>query len=276
MPRSRGSTPKHSTTTWSLFPPETREVQFDEKWAFVGKKEAKCEPDEKNQGDNWDHVAFDPVHRLVVSFVPGKRTKANVECLLEDFGRRTEGRLMDLITTDEYKPYKDAILRLYGEEVPQPRRFPRGRRPNPRLEAPQGLLYATVHKTRKKGRVVHVDSRLVYGTPEELARALELSPVSNEVNTAFVERANGTSRHRNARKVRKTYRFSKDWEVHNGMSWFEVGVYNFCWAVRTLTIEGPDGTHTRRTPAMAAGLTDHVWSIKEWVRFPAHSHRQTR
>lgn len=261
---------------WSLFPPQTTEVQFDEKWAFVGKKEAKCDPDDKDQGDNWDHVAFDPVHRLVVSFVAGKRTKANVDRLVEDFARRTRGRLMNLITSDEYKPYRDAILRTYGQMVPQPRRFCRGRRPGPRLEPPEGLLYATVHKTRKKGRVVRVEARLIYGTPQQLARALERSPVSHHVNTAFVERANGTSRHRNARKGRKTYRFSKDWEVHNGMSSFEVGVYNFCWPVRSLTAKEPDGAHTRRSPAMAAGLTDHVWSIEEWLTLPARSHPQAR
>lgn len=266
---------KLSTTSGSLFPPETTEVQFDEKWAFVGKKEANCEPDEKDQGDNWDHVAFDPVHRLVVSLVPGKRTKANVDRLVKDFARRTAGRLMNLITSDEYTPYKDAILRVYGERVPQPRRFRRGRPPKPRLEPPEGLLYATVHKTRRKGRVVRVAPRLVYATPQALANALARSPVSRHVNIAFVERVNATSRHRNARKVRKSYRFSKDWEIHNAMSSFEVGVYNFCWAVRTLALDEPDGTHTPRTPAMAAGLTDHVWSINEWAKFPARLHRQS-
>ena len=89
-----------------LFPPETREVPFDEKWAFVGKKEKHCDPDnpdDTQQGDNWDHVAFDPEHRLVVSVVPGKRTSENVRLLLNDFTERTEGRLMNLITTDEYR-----------------------------------------------------------------------------------------------------------------------------------------------------------------------------
>jgi len=241
----------------------------------VGKKEAKCEPHENDRGDNWDHVAFDPVHRLIVSFVPGKRTKANTDRLVADFACRTEGRLMDIITTDDYKPYRDAILRTYGDMVPQPRRFRRGRPPKPRLQAPDGLLYATVHKRRRKGRVVHVDTRLIYGTQQQLADALERSPVSRHVNTAFVERANATSRHRNARKARKSYRFSKDWEVHNGMGWFEIGVYNFCWPVSSLTTRGPEGTHVKRTPALAAGLTDHVWSIAEWVKFPARLHHRT-
>ncbi len=65
-----------------LFPPQTCEVQFDEKWAFVGKKEKNCDPndpDDDKCGDNWDHVAFDPEHRLVVSVVPGKRTLENTQ-----------------------------------------------------------------------------------------------------------------------------------------------------------------------------------------------------
>ena len=100
------------TNGW-LFPPRTREAQLDEKWAFVGKKEEHCDPADPadaKQGDHWDHVAFDPEHRLVVSVVPGKRTAKNVEALVQDFKQRTGGRPMNLITSDEYRPYKKAIL----------------------------------------------------------------------------------------------------------------------------------------------------------------------
>ena len=76
---------------------------MDEKWSFVGRKQAHCESDNPLQGDCWDHVAFDPEHRLVVSVVPGKRTTENLQKLVEDFKRRTGGRIMDLITTDEYR-----------------------------------------------------------------------------------------------------------------------------------------------------------------------------
>jgi len=268
LPRRSARTARHSTTSWSLFPPRTTEVQFDERWAFVGKKEARCAPGERDKGDHWDHVALDPVHRLVVAFVPGKRDKANVERLVGDFHRRTEGRPM-FITSDEYKPYREAILQAYGEEFTPPRPRGPGRPPKARLVAPPGLVYATVHKTRKDGRVVDVRPHLVFGTAEELQRALDTSPVSQRVNTAFVERENGTSRLFNARKARKTYQFSKDWDIHEGMSWFEVGVYNFCWAVETLTVTAPDGTRAKRSPAQAAGLTDHVWTPEEWVKFPA-------
>src|SRR4028118_627099 len=122
--------PATSTTSWSPFPPRTREVQFDEKWAFVAKKEANCDPGDPadaRKGDHWHQVARDPGHRLVVCVVPGKRTAENAEALVRDFRRRTAGRLMDLITTDEYAPYRGAILGAYGETVTPPRSGKRGR-----------------------------------------------------------------------------------------------------------------------------------------------------
>ena len=124
------TTPATSTTSWSPFPPRTREVQFDEKWAFVAKKEKNCDPDDPaddHKGDYWDHVAFDPEHRLVVGVVPGERTAENVEAVVEDFQRRTGGRLMDLITSDDYPAYEAAILDAYGETVTPPRTGKRGR-----------------------------------------------------------------------------------------------------------------------------------------------------
>ena len=95
------------------------------------------------------------------------------------------------------------------------------------------------------------------------------SVVSRAVNIAFVERQNGTDRNRNARKVRKTYCFSKDWDVHAAATYFTMYGYNFCWAVRTLRVKGADDRWRKRTPAMSAGLADHVWSLREWLTFPA-------
>jgi len=66
--------------------------------------------------------------------------------------------------------------------------------------------------------------------------------VSNTINTAFVERYNGTDRNRNARKVRKSYCFSKDWDVHNAMTYFTMYSYNFCWPVRTLRVQDQNGS----------------------------------
>ena len=83
------------TTNSSPFPPRTREAQLDEKWAFVAKKEANCDPADPadaRKGDHWDHVALDPDHRLVVCVVPGKRTAESTGALVGEFHRRTSGR----------------------------------------------------------------------------------------------------------------------------------------------------------------------------------------
>ena len=189
--------------------------------------------------------------------------------MVKDFHRRTGGRLMELMTSDENPAYAEAILAVYGEQVRPRRKGRRGRKPKPRRQVPKGLTYATVHKTRQNNRVVKVEPRLIYGTLAALVAALASSPVSDAVNTVYVERHNGTDRNRNARKARKTYCFSKDWEVHEALSYFVLYSYNFCWAVRTLREKGADGKWQRRTPAMSAGLADHVWSIEEWVTFPA-------
>src|SRR5260370_8434818 len=116
--------PANCTTSWWLFPPRTREVQFDEKWAFVGKKQKHCDPEvaaDQQQGDHWDHVAFDPEHRLVVSVIPGKRDAANTHALVGDFQRRTGGRLMNLMTRDEYPGYAEATRDAYAPTLIPPR-----------------------------------------------------------------------------------------------------------------------------------------------------------
>jgi IS1 family transposase len=212
---------------------------------------------------------LDAEHRLVVSVVPGERTAENVQVLVKDFKRRTDGRVMRLITTDEYAAYKTAILDAYGHEVTPARTGKPGRPAAPYKVAPPELSYATVHKTRQKGRVVKIDYRVVFGTVVRVLAALAVSAVSKAINTAFVERQNGTDRNRNARKVRKSYCFSKDRQMHEAVSYFTLYSYNFCWPVRTLRIrEDKESPWQQRTPAMAAGLTDHVWSLAEWLAFP--------
>ncbi len=238
----------------------------------MGKKEKHCDPDDPadtKQGDHWDHVALDPEHRLVVSVVLGKRTTENTERLVENFKQRTGGKQMNLITSDEYAPYKTAILKAYGRKIVPPPTGKPGRPKSPYYVPADDLNYATVHKTRKHGRVVNIDFRVVFGTLAAVLAALAASLVSRKINTAFVERQNGTDRNRNARKVRKTYCFSKDWDVHDAVTYFTMYSYNFCWPVRTLRVKHSDGRWQSRSPAMAAGLAHHVWSLSEWLTFPA-------
>src|SRR3954468_10440743 len=248
--------------------PETRELQMDEKWSFVAKKEKNCDeddPEDQFRGDCWDHVAFDPEHRLVVSVVPGERTAESVRGLVGDVKGRLGGRTPELITTDEYAPSAGAILEAFGTEVVRPRTGKPGRPRRPYKMAPAGLNYATVHKTRKKGRVVDVATRVIFGTAATVQAALDNSAVSRTVNTAFVERHNATDRNRNARKVRKTYCFSKDWWIHRAVTFFTMYSDNFCWPVRTLKTRAGEA----QTPAMMARLTDHVWTLVEWIKRPA-------
>jgi IS1 family transposase len=265
--------PTRLTTNWSRFPPRTREVQLDEKWAFVGKKQAQCDPadpDDAQCGDHWDHVAYDPEHRLVLAVVPGSRTIENTEAIVEEMARRLDPKKDLLITTDELAAYESAIPKTFDEPVEEPDRKGPGRpRILPKTTMPPRVVYATVHKRRENNRVVGVTRVLVAGTEASLNKRLKRSKVSRTINTSFVERLHGTDRGRNARKVRRTYRFSKDWEVHEAMTSFTLYSDNFCWCVRTLRKRDGEGQWQQRTPAMAAGLTEHAWTLLEWVTFPA-------
>jgi IS1 family transposase len=238
----------------------------------VGKKQKNCDPTDPaddHKGDYWDHVAYDPEHRLVLAVVPGARSIENAEAIVGEVKDRMAGTPPRLITSDEYAAYGSAIEAVYSEPAePAARRGP-GRPPiSPERQMPAELAYATVHKEREADRVVTVERRVVLGGESQVARALEASEVSRSINTSFVERQHGTDRGRNARKARRTYRFSKDWRVHEALTYFTLYSYNFCWVVRTLRQEGEDGRWRRRTPAMAAGLTDHAWTLQEWLRFP--------
>jgi len=208
----------------------------------------------------------------VISAVPGARTIENTEALVEDTRRRTGGRIMSLMTSDDYPAYETAILHAYGETVTPPRTGKPGRPKAPYRVPPAGLNYAVVTKRREKGRVVEIGTRVVFGTAAAVMIALGLSRVSRSINTAFIERENGTDRHRNARKARKTYRFSKDWRYHEAVTYLSLSSYNFCWPVRTLATRDSEGGWQRRSPAMAAGLSDHVWSMAEWLSRPAVQH----
>jgi hypothetical protein len=172
---------------------------------------------------------------------------------------------MRLMTSDEYPVYATAIRKVYGPVVTPPRTGRPGRPRKPHTVIPPEVTDATVHKERENNRVVDVTTRVVFGTAVAVAVALLASAVSFAVNTCFVERHNGTDRNRCSRKVRKSYGFSKAWETQRAATAFS---YNFCWPVHTLRQKGADGRWHWRNPAIAAGLTDHVWTLSEWLTFP--------
>ena len=251
------------------FPPETTEVQLDEKWSFVYRKQKNVSIDDENlTGDNWDYVAYDPEHKLVLEVVTGKRTSSNTDKIIAGMKKRTGGKMLDLISSDEYKPYTKAILKHYGKKVQPERKGTVGRFPKPVFTPPKNLNYVVVHKTRENGRVTKIEPKIVFGEEKDIAEALLRSKVSRHINTSFIERYNGTDRHQNSRKARCTYEFSKKWEQHNWLTYFVSYSYNFCWPVRTLRTKNKEGKYQNVTPAMAAKLTDHVWTLDEWLSIP--------
>ncbi|PON15731.1 transposase, partial [Candidatus Entotheonella serta] len=165
------------------------------------------------------------------------------------------------IFTDTFASYESALLEVFGRRYPAP-----GKSRLPVLRWRQGLAYGQVKKVYKRGRVHGVEVRVVHGKTK-LKHVLYLLGYK-QINTSVVERHNGRSRLRNQRQVRKTLAFSKALRYHRWMSWLSVGLYNFCRAHHSLRIK-ESGRVRHRSPAMAAGLTDHVWTIREWLLKPA-------
>ncbi|EFK07105.1 conserved domain protein [delta proteobacterium NaphS2] len=240
------------------------ECQLDEMWSFIGKKEKHLDPIEKLEGilgDAWIWIAFDPVHKLVLAHVIGKRTEPHAVALLEKV-RGITADMPSLFTSDQLDQYTGALLKVYGKTVLPPRRTGPGRPPNPKLVPPEGLLYAQVVKQYKRNRLIGITRKVIFGDSEKLKAILEDSIASNTINTSFVERNNGTVRHMDARCSRKTYRFSKNSKNHKRQLELSVAYYNLCLPHKTLTKRYGSPT----SPFMSAGLTDHIWTMGELLR----------
>jgi IS1 family transposase len=253
---------------------ELSQVQLDELWTFVRKKERMLSEWEKLQteyGDNWIWMAFDPIHKLVVAVLIGDRTEEEAVGLLERLRARLMEACLPLLTSDALPHYAEAILRVFGVWIQPQRRGTRGRFPKPRQVAPEGLNYATVQKEREGGRVVSVTTQVIYGSLKEILACLK--PLQQTINTSFVERMNLTLRHLVSRLHRKTLCFSKRREylachLHLALAYYHLVRYH-----SGLRVQLPQPIPTRgngspkkwaqRTPAMAAGLTDHAWSLEE-------------
>jgi len=227
-------------------------------------------------GDCWVWLSFDPVHKIVPAFVTGKISQKKADLLLEKTREVNDGSLR-VFFSDQRPHYEEAILKSFGRRVQPARKGSRGPLPKPRLEPPPDLLYAQVVKHRCKGRVVEVSEKVVFGTAAMLRDYLDHSPVSQHLNTAFVERQNGTMRHQNRRFTRKTIAFSKKEYWMERQLHLSLAYYHFCWAHGGLRKEISPPIPTRGTgspkkwrqvtPAMAIGVTDHKWSLKELLTF---------
>lgn len=188
---------------------------------------------------------------------------------MADFADRTAHVVPKLITTDENAAYEPVLRAQYGKvELKLRKDGQPDRRSKPRCFWPEGAVYATVSKTYSCGKPNSIKRKLVHGTPEELAKALGDSKVSSTINTAFIERQNGTDRTHNARKARKTQCFSKELVLHLCVSWWVMVCYNFHFAHRGLRLMDDDERPVHRTPAMAIGLVEKPMSIEELIFTP--------
>lgn len=213
-------------------------------------------------GKAWVWLAFDPITKLIIHAVIGKRTEQQAKSFIGGLSEKLSGQL-PLFTSDELPHYKTALVERYSTSIPVPPPGKPGRPPKPIIQVNPELLYATVHKTRDKGRVVKVEQRIVFGKEQDINNILENSPVSQAINTSFVERNNLTLRQHSRRLTRKTNGFSKVLRNLEAQVILVMAYYNFVRSHCSLKIKGKG----ERTPAMAAGLTDHKWSMSELLTY---------
>jgi hypothetical protein len=246
-------------------------------WEKKDKHCDPCDPDDAERGSYWDHVLYDPESKLIVSLAVGRRDADTVVEVFTDFYDRTDGCLPELITSDEYAVYESVILDTWGlwrqEMALTPVEEEAFRQADMAdFYFPQEIAYARVHKERQGGRVVRVTGEVVLGTAEQVGQTLSESGPSPTISTSLVERWFGTQRQFNARKKRKAYTFSKELSFHAACTWLVVVWYNFGWCVRTLRqqIQAAPPRYRPRTAAMAAGLSDHPWTMPELRTFPLY------
>lgn len=210
-----------------------KRLQLDEIWSFVYAKQknvplAKSAP--PDAGDVWTWVAIDAETKLVPSWRVGDRSSQTAIAFTDDLASRLANRVQ--ITTDGHKPYLEAIEGSFGADVD----------------------YAMLVKIY--GQSIEGEKRY---SPAECIGAVkqrvEGNPDPKHISTSFSERQNLTLRMQQRRFTRLTNAFSKKLENHALSVALHYMHYNFCRIHKTLRI----------TPAMAAGVTDRVWDVKDIV-----------
>lgn len=211
---------------------KARRVQADEIWSFVGKKAANATEDEKacGMGDAWVWTAIDADSKLIVSYLVGLRNSECAEAFITDLAQRLAQRVQ--LSTDGLKIYIDAVENAFGADVDY---------------AQLVKQYAAVVEGQKRY------------SPAECCGAIKNTIAGNpdaaHINTSYSERVNLTIRMSDRRFTRLTNAFSKKLANHISSVHLHNFFYNFCRIHKSLRI----------TPAMAAGLTDRVWTIADVV-----------
>ncbi len=215
----------------------------------------------------WRAIAL-PSRLRIVSHLSHERSETEAVAFLAKIKAKTDGQA-PFFTRDELPAYTAALIANYSTPEPLPLKRGRGRpRKEPKRIVDPQLCYSQVDKERVGGRVVEVRRRIVFGTEDEMLRILEEIGCGSQINTSYIERDNLTSRQSNGRLVRKTLSHSKSKQYLQVHLDFEDAVYNFVRTHSALRLKlGQRGKHGRkwqpRTPAMAAGLTDHIWTLED-------------
>src|SRR5208337_2646236 len=217
----------HDRTVRNL---RVRRLQCDEIWQFVGSKAKNTRPEKKaiGWGDVWTWTGLDADTKLFVSYLVGGRSAGWATEFMEDCASRIKNRVQ--ITTDGHKAYLEAVENAFGADIDYAQ-----------LQKIYGA--SLENETRySPARCIGCDMKVVSGNPDP-----------KHVSTSYVERQNLTMRMHMRRFTRLTNAFSKKVENHAHSVALHYMFYNFCRIHQTLKV----------TPAMEAGLTDHVWSLEE-------------
>jgi IS1 family transposase len=224
-----------------------------------------------SRSPHWVWVAIDPESKLLLAVDVGDRTLAMAQRVVHHVAQVLAPDCVLLFLTDGFREYLTALLTHYGQWVQPSRRQAQGPAPKARWRPLPHLLYAQVVKTIRRRRLVQVRHRVVFGTLEAINDVL--APHGWHINTAFVERINLTLRQHVAAVGRRVSTLCKGEDgLLEQLAVFHC-YYNFCLphASVRLPLLQPEPTHGSgsakrwrlQTPAMAAGLTDHVWTLRE-------------
>ena len=268
----------HATAFSRYFVHDVRvtQVQLDELFALLSAVKAGAVSEAEaitrlSRSPHWVWTAIDPVTKLLLTIDIGDRTLAMAQRVVHQVVQVLAPGCVPLFLTDGFKEYATALLTHFGHWVQPPRRQVTGPAPKPRWMPRPQLLYAQVIKTVRRRRLVRVRHRIVFGTLEAIQQVL--AACGWQINTAFVERVNLSIRQHVAAVGRRVSTLCKGEDgVRQQLALYHM-YYNFCLPHTTLRQplplpESTNGTGSAKrwqpqTPAMAAGLTDHVWTLRE-------------
>jgi IS1 family transposase len=256
------------------------QVQLDELYAVLsavrGGDISEAEAIERlSRSPHWVWTAIDPESKLLLSVQVGERTLAMAQAVLHQIAQLVASGCVPLFVSDGYPHYLTAIVTHFGHWVPPPRRQASGSAPKPRWMPLPALLYAQVVKTMRRRRLVEVKHRVVFGTKAAVEQVL--ATCGWQMNTAFVERLNLSLRQRVAAIGRRSATPCKSEDgLRQQLALFQV-YHNVVLPHASLrqALAAPVATNgcgsvkvwQPCTPAMVAGLTDHVWSLREVLLF---------